>query len=621
MDLIQMVASKLIKVEVQGFKSFQSCQDFSFDIDNGLYFVTGDNQVETDLGANGAGKSALFEAICWGLYGKTSTNLKASNVVNWGSKKCQVALQFSEFTVLRAQNPNALFINGDPVTQEELEKHLGGLGFESFLYSTFISQFSSKFFDLSPADKMVVFSDIMSETLKPWEDRSLQARVRAAQMDVTAKGMENTISKLQGNLEQLENTDYSKQIKEFEDSKKESLKKAKIRFGELVDNEKYLKIDLRKVMLERSKLQVSAKQFKSVISTGEYTKIKKDHETSKENYSAYKATYYALENDLEKMQGTIKTQTGICPVCKQMVSVKHLKAEIDSCKKQMAVAERDFNEYGMIVKKLGEKIFNFDKAIEKEKDKESEMKVHLRGLDLKVKTLTEKIEYAKVEIKRQEVNIEEIKAMKNNYLTLEKERQENLKKFKATIKDNEDLLGEAKKEYDAYTYWVGGFKSIRLLLLLDSLKELEISVNNNLNKLGLSDWSVKLDIDRETKSGTVRKGFSVLVCSPDNEDFVPMEVWSGGEMQRLKLAGSLGLMDLIQSKRQVDFGIEIFDEPTAWLSPVGISDLVQLLYDRAKENNKKLFLIDHKDLGSFGMFSGTINIVKDEKGSHIVGGL
>jgi DNA repair exonuclease SbcCD ATPase subunit len=609
---------RLSTIRLEGFKSFYEAQWFSFDTDNGLYFVTGENKADSEMGANGAGKSALFEAICWCLYGKTSTNLKAGNIVSWGSKRTWVELEFDNGTIVRrTQNPNLLTINKTIIDQEELEKYFGYLGFESFLYSTFISQFSSKFFDLSPADKMFVFSDIMSESLKPWEDRSLQAKTKATQVSEQMNGMLIELSKLRGKVEQLEDTDYSKQIKDFEEEKKLSLEKADIRLKELVEQESNFRANLKMFMRDRAKFQIEHKQFKSVISRKEYEELKDKREKARDMNSAYKAVYQALVNDLEKMQGTVKNQSGICPVCKQMVSIKHLKNEIDSCKKQMARAELNSNDSEFGLRKLNEKILNFDKAIENEKKEISTREYELYSLDGKVKNLTEKIDSIRVDIQRQEVNIRNIKAMKNNYVQMEKERKANIKSFESAIRDNKDLYEVARKEFDAYTYWVKGFKEIRLLLMVEALKEFEVSINNNLSKFGMGDWNVKLDIDQENKSGTIRKGFAVLVESPNHNGFVPFEVWSGGEGQRLRLAGTIGLMDLIQSKRQTDFGLEIFDEPTAWLSDKGIEDLLQILYYRAKEKEIKIFLIDHKQLSTFGGFHGIINIIKDEKGSHI----
>jgi len=608
---------KLQKIELEGFKSFAEYTEFSFELDDGLYFVTGENQSEPELGANGAGKSALFEAICWCLYGKTSTNLKAGNVVNWENKGCRVRLDFDDgHNIFRQQAPNLLQISQQNVSQEELEKHLGYLGFESFLYSTFISQFSSKFFDLSPADKLFVFSDIMAETLHPWEIRSNQAKTKAVQLEVTIKGMENTISNLQGKVEQLLETSYSKQIKEFEDNKKKAISNYKEDIKDLSNKKVTMKESLHDLMKNKAKVQVAQKQFKPVTSTREFNDIKTQYNNSYESEMAARSNYKHTEREMKEMEGTAK-QVSICPTCKQPVDKKLLLKKIDECKKVMAVSERDSYFFKDKKEKHAEKLRELEDKISQENKANAELLTQLRVLQTTIDSLTARMSELDIETSNKNSNLKVLEESKNNFKELEEERQDNIKKFKSALKDNEDLLNVAHKEFDAYNYWVKGFKEIRLLLMLDALKEFEVSINNNLSKFGLSDWSVQLDIDRETKSGTVRKGFVVLVESPNHNGFVPFEVWSGGEGQRLRLAGTVGLMDLIQSKRQVDFGLEIFDEPTAWLSDKGIDDLCQTLYYRAKENEKKIFLIDHKNLGSYGMFTGTINIVKDENGSHI----
>jgi DNA repair exonuclease SbcCD ATPase subunit len=256
--------------------------------------------------------------------------------------------------------------------------------------------------------------------------------------------------------------------------------------------------------------------------------------------------------------------------------------------------------------------------IKRYREKEhGEILVKLRILETTNEGLVNNLKTLEANITKCEVTIVNIDTKENPYTTLEFKRQKDIKVLQQSIDELIKEYSVNKKDYDAYSYWVKGFKEIRLLLLYDSLKEFEISINNNLSKFGMEGWKIELDIDKENKSGTLRKGFTVLVQSPHNNGSVPFDCWSGGEGQRLRLAGTLGLMDLIQSKRQVDFGIEIFDESSAWLSDKGVSDLVQILFERAKDNNKTIFLIDHKGLGSYGSFTGEIKIIKDKKGSRI----
>ncbi len=63
-------------ITVQGFRTFIKKQ--TFDISNisvkSLCYVTGKNRLEEALEGNDVGKSSLFEALCFCLFGTTSLN-------------------------------------------------------------------------------------------------------------------------------------------------------------------------------------------------------------------------------------------------------------------------------------------------------------------------------------------------------------------------------------------------------------------------------------------------------------------------------------------------------------------------------------------------------------------
>ena len=59
---------ELISIELACFKSFIAPQLITFEADKGLNFLGGLNKVHPRMGANGAGKSSLWDAMFWCFY-------------------------------------------------------------------------------------------------------------------------------------------------------------------------------------------------------------------------------------------------------------------------------------------------------------------------------------------------------------------------------------------------------------------------------------------------------------------------------------------------------------------------------------------------------------------------
>jgi DNA repair exonuclease SbcCD ATPase subunit len=174
----------------------------------------------------------------------------------------------------------------------------------------------------------------------------------------------------------------------------------------------------------------------------------------------------------------------------------------------------------------------------------------------------------------------------------------------------------ASTTLEARRYWVKGFKDLRLWLIEDALAELEIETANALQQLGLFGWTVTFEVERETQAGTVSRGFNVLVRSPSTDKPVRWESWSGGETQRLRIAGALALAQVVKARRAAVPGFEIWDEPTTHLSDTGIADLLTFFRGRALEQRRLVWLIDHRSHKA-GSFDGEYRVVRTSNGSRI----
>lgn len=233
------------------------------------------------------------------------------------------------------------------------------------------------------------------------------------------------------------------------------------------------------------------------------------------------------------------------------------------------------------------------------------------------KELSNKKQYLENEISIIHNNIDLLKQEKNPVLLQKRKYEKILRILTKTLSYIEDEILNLKNEFEIIRYWVKGFSKIKLHILEETIKEVEIVINNILEKIGLVGWKISLGIGAETKAGTIKDGLSVFIKSPDNDTQVPFEVWSGGEGQRLALAGTLGIASFIRDKKSGGFNFICFDEPTQFLSPQGIEAFIETLKNYCFENKLKGILIDHRNLEASGDFNRIIKIIKDAEGSKI----
>ncbi len=332
---------------------------------------------------------------------------------------------------------------------------------------------------------------------------------------------------------------------------------------------------------------------------------------------------YLLKNEEDRLRKEAKKYSdvaseGVCSRCGHKITKKHIEKEIELITEKITTLTREMlavstTEREELSKRdeIKKDITNIKSLIEDETENIYKLGVMIKDEEREQKSLIKEIGVLKTEIEKMKQEI-------NPYTSMYEENKNKLNVLKRQLLYKKESLQNTVKDFEIYKYWIKGFKDIKLLLTEDALKEFEIEINNNLTKLGLStDWSIKLGINSENKSGSIKKGFSVLIISPLNDSPVPFECYSGGEGQRIRLSVTMGLVDFIKNRRGVRSNILILDEPTQFLSEGGIEDLIDFLREKAKEDNLKIFLIDHRNLNTYGQFSGVLTVIKDLSGSRI----
>ena len=115
---------------------------------NGLVLITGWN--ETLNRANGAGKSAIMQSLCWCLYGEFPRDIKVDEIIRRGQSGCSVTIKMTiageEWVILRKRpvdfvlSINGQKVKGNPKTLQAMIEQAIGFNYKQFLVTSFFPQ-------------------------------------------------------------------------------------------------------------------------------------------------------------------------------------------------------------------------------------------------------------------------------------------------------------------------------------------------------------------------------------------------------------------------------------------------------------------------------------------------
>lgn len=578
---------RFLKLTLTNFKSFVDKTVIPLSERTGFIYLYGEN---------GEGKSSVFDGLFWCLYGKTSRNLKAGNVRSWGTTKgCSGVLEFEylgdHYVLARTWKPNSLtLVKGveEPrtVAQEELDA-LIGLSPELFLHTVYHSQFGRYFLELGATEQLDLFSSGLD--LDVWEQAAERASIRGREYETSLNSLKQNLSRLQGRLTELNN-----QLEREEEREHMELRERYWSAYLLQDEIKNYQAQLEKLP------PANDNALRHKLDLGLKAENKLETELNK-----LKLMQNQNANDIRKLKKEIETSktAKVCPTCGQPIKSN---------------AEQHLAESKSYLRNLEELDTNLVSSIEESIQKCGAMKKKNQLLqdryDHEVGALIQKRS-------RLEGNI--AAARRQLKSAVRNSPQFDSAKFVEEVEDARCEVGTYKKEVlrmsevvEGARYWVKAFKEIRLQMIENYLAQLEIETNSALQSLGLGDWALIFSIEQLNKSGTLKRGFTVLVESPLNTEPVPWESWSGGEAQRLKLAAEIGLATVLNDHKNLDFNLEIWDEPSNFLNEDGLDQLLDVLQHRSNRFDHSVWLVDHRVFDR-GVFTEAIRIVKTGRGSKI----
>jgi DNA repair exonuclease SbcCD ATPase subunit len=598
----------------------------------GLVLILGNNLDSTAADSNGSGKSTIFKALSWVLFGKTVDGLKGDAVIRVGVKTAVVKIDMTkdgvEWSAQRTKSRGkaetlSVFFEEKPLgepslhsQQQTLEKMLG-LDWMSFSNTVLYGQGDIYHFAdprTTDSQRKAVLSRILR--LEELEKARAVARLhhRRSEEDINKCEMRKQRAEVQ--LETCIDEAANDAYRKWEKQQKEHIEEHEAQIENLFEKVKGVKkIQLRKARLSKTKKGIVEVLNDFQVIRQEYHDSDNMLQELSKQAAIIRSSRQYLQKEAQKYEEDIAIfNSGKCPVCHTPASSLHVKNMLTTLKKKVSLIQKKIEkekEKKQQFIKESEPIAQRFLELKEELEHESEWKENLAEVDEKISQADEeifKLETLKAKLEVMLDTLAMLREQENPHKKRMDEAKANIDKLKHSIKYHKKQLIELIQIAQRYAFWMKGFGPAGLQsYLLDSIMPIITQMANRYLEI-LSDGDLTIQIDTLTslKSGAVKEKLNLKTVVEGCEN-VPL---SGGQLKKVTLACDLALMDVVAKREGVSIDILLLDEVLDGLDPAGRMRVMDLLeYLRAKRQT--IFVISH-DPEIAEKFSDIITITKKD---------
>jgi len=551
------------------------------------FLSTGNNFTEVNLndhnktliiGENGAGKSTILDALCFGLFNKPFRKINKSQLINSiNLADCRVEIEFSigkiDWRINRGMKPTVfeIFKNGVQLDQSAsaadqqkwFEQNVLKLNFKSFTQivvlgsSTFIP-----FMQLPAAGRREVIEDILDIRIFSTMNTILKDRVKENKTAVSE--IDYAISILK------EKVDVERRF--IEDLKKQGENNVVLWEEEITKLEK--EIDSSHLELERymRDIDIMTQQM------NEFPNPQKELDKLNEFHIKFRSKIKDMESSIKFL-----TSNDVCPTCNQDITEDFKNHNITSGKDKISKLETALADIDSKEKSLSDTL-NQRNLIQKE----------ISQVQNKINNCFSTINWKKNKVTETENKIE---SLKSNTDSVDREREkmktlieqgkgQELQRRQITKRSTElKIVADILKDGGVKSTIIRKYLPVMNTLINKHLQELEFYVNFNLD-----------DTFNETIKSRFRDEFSYAS-------------FSEGEKMRIDLALLFTWREVAKLKNSVNTNILILDEIfDSSLDGNGTADFINILRTVTDGNN--VFVISHKEDMLHDKFDNVIQFKK-----------
>lgn len=599
------------KIEMKNFMSFEH-EIFDISSCKGMNLVQGKNN-DIPGSKNGAGKTTMFSAILYVLFGQLQSKIKNENLVNKyvKDKDMDLALEFSVdgirylvrrglakgkqsylelFSIEKDGSKTDITKSTIQETQDFIEKDILHCDVTIFLRTILLTADQSyNFYMLKKADKKEFVEKLFDISL--FEEMYKLIHKDCLALDKESLACQNRIMMLNKSQE-----DYESRIAAYEKSREAKLKV----LAESIESLKKRHSDAKKIEV-KSNSEIILK-FESALD-----KLRESYDKDNEEIRKLKDKINQIELGIHKIDETKKSRktmidkhkdiiAKLCKDCKQ-VFMKHYS--IDKMLEEMKEAESKRESL--------EKSENDVSSKEKElvaKANESKSKIE------KVRTKIKELGEESTRVNREIMKIEsELNESNKSFKRMESEANpysDMLDKCKNELKEENASLTkiETKSRYLKFAESIVSQDTIRKFIIKDLIILLNNKIKTYLTKLGAKyyvEFNEDMDYDFITSSGTYE-----------------WSNFSAGERMRIMVATSFAFRDFMSIRNGLNSNLLVLDEYfDSAIDSLCVDSIIEILRDYSKNQDQNVFVISHRPEVSPEQFDRLILVEKTNNIAHI----
>jgi DNA repair exonuclease SbcCD ATPase subunit len=633
-----------VKVETLEINNFYSYKQATVRLNNrGLVLVEG---VNTDAGgSNGAGKSTIFDALSYCLYGEVLRPLKLSQLSHKGQGNvfvtCTIKLDDgTELKVERVRDHKSIaaglrvFANGKNITKSA-DRHtqvalnnLLHLDWETFKSVVLFPQGLSGFASFPDGQQKIILESLLNI------GRFAEAQERTKK---AVKNLESSQEQLKQDIKNLDTLILMSKQSIFELKKKaEIFVTAKTRDIELT------KKHLDELRVLEPKDEGWAEKLAQVLKrienaeNGEIQELYRDTSRSERKYGQELAE---LERELSILQRAPKQkkidveallkESVRCPSCGQSLPEQALISLRRDYENRNKDIDGQNNLLSDDIKKVKEKIALI-------RPKHQELVNLMTDIEIKIKESTPPTQelaiaqknLAEYESKKKRHEIARASALQklesledevktNPYIPLYQAEEVKLKDFEAKLIHAKKEIEPTEKELKHLAFWVEGYsnRGVKSLLLDTVTPFLNQRANEYLSFLTDGQAKIVFNTQSSLASGEKRDKFSVEVSYAHGSEYY--NGTSGGERRRADIAVMLALGDLAAQRANVPVRLRLLDEVFEGVDGPGCEKVVSLLKSMVAPNADTVLVMTHNE-NLKALFEKKIQVVKKDGVSSII---